>query len=156
MSDSEEDSEFERMVEGIRSKIAKEEEALYSKEVLKEYRRPRNVGRMKNPDAYAVVQGSCGDTMEFYLRIEDNRAKRIEFMTDGCGPTVACGSRLTRMAEGKTIYEIERIEEEDLIKSLEGLPEENLHCAELSVKTLRRALRMYEEERGRQRATAQV
>ncbi|MCK4442904.1 MAG: iron-sulfur cluster assembly scaffold protein [Thermoplasmata archaeon] len=147
MSDSQSDSGFERLIEEIQKKITREEEALYSKEVLEEYREPRNIGRMRSPDASAVVKGSCGDTMEIYLRIEDNRAKRIEFMTDGCGPSVACGSRLTKMAEGKTLHEIERIEEEDLIKSLDGLPEENLHCAELSIKTLREAVRAYEKKR---------
>lgn len=147
MSDSEGDSGFERLIEELQKKITREEEALYSKEVLEEYREPRNIGRMRSPDASAVVKGSCGDTMEFYLRIEDDRAKRIEFMTDGCGPTVACGSRLIKMAEGKTLHQIEAIEEEDLIKSLDGLPEENLHCAELSIKTLRKAVREYEKKR---------
>ncbi len=148
MSDSEDGSEFERMVEEIQKKITREEEALYSKKVLEEYRKPRNVGRMKDPDAFAVVKGSCGDTMEFYLKIENDKARRIEFMTDGCGATIACGSKLTKMAEGKTLHEIGRIKEEDLLKSLDGLPEENLHCVELSVKALREALRMYEGKKG--------
>ena len=145
MSDSEDHSEFEKMVKDIQKKITREEEALYSEKVLEEYRNPKNVGRMENPDAFAAVKGSCGDTMEFYLEIEGDVVKRIEFMTDGCGATVACGSKLTKMVKGKNIHEIGRIEEEDLIEALDGLPEENLHCAELSIKTLREALRMVED-----------
>lgn len=155
MSEPRDVSEFEKLIQEIQKKITREEEALYSKEVLKEYRRPRNVGRMRFPDAFASVKGSCGDTMEFYLRIEGDRVKRIEFMTDGCGPTVACGSRLIQMAEGKTLDEIGRIEQEDLIESLGGLPEENLHCAELSINTLRKALSMYGEEKGQRHVKAQ-
>lgn len=155
MSKTEDNSGLERMIEEIQKKITREEEASYSKEVLEEYRRPRNVGRMKNADAHASIKGSCGDTMEFYLRIEGGRAKRIEFMTDGCGPTIACGSRLTQMAEGKTLEDIGRIDKEDLIRSLDGLPEENLHCAELSINALRGALSMYEGKKGRRHAETQ-
>ena len=149
MSDTEEESGFERMVEEIRKKIAQQEEASFSKKTLEEYREPKNVGRMNEPDAFAVVEGPCGDTMELYLRIEDDRAGRIVFMTDGCGASIACGSRLTKMVEGRTLEEIGRIEEDDLIRALDGLPEENLHCAELSIKTLRKALSMYEGREGR-------
>lgn len=145
MSDTEEESLFEGVVEEIRKKITQQEEALFSKKTLEEYREPKNVGRMDEPDAFAAVKGSCGDTMELYLRIEDDRARRIVFMTDGCGATIACGSKLTKMVEGRTLAEIGRIEEEDLIRALGGLPEENLHCAELTIKTLRKALSMYEE-----------
>ncbi len=146
MSDSREDSEFEEMVREIQKRITREEEALYSKKVLEEYREPKNVGRMEDPDAFAVVKGSCGDTMEFYLRVEDDKVTRIEFMTDGCGATIACGSKLTKIAEGRTLDEIVGIEEEDLLRLLDGLPEENLHCAELSIKTLREAVRAYEKK----------
>jgi len=63
-------------------------------------------------------------------------------MTDGCGSTIACGSMLTSMVKGKSLDEVEAITEDDLIAALEGLPEENLHCAHLAIITLRDALKM--------------
>jgi nitrogen fixation NifU-like protein len=61
-------------------------------------------------------------------------------MTDGCGPTVACGSMLTKMVTGKSLEDAAEILPEDLLKALGGLPEENIHCAELAVSTLHDAL----------------
>jgi nitrogen fixation NifU-like protein len=65
------------------------------------------------------------------------------FMTDGCGATIACGSMITTMVKGIGIEDVMDIADEDLIKALEGLPDENLHCAALAVGTLHKALRGY-------------
>ena len=86
--------------------ILERERALYSAKVLEEARHPRNMGGMLEPDGHALVCGPCGDTMEMFLRIQDLRIEVAAFMTDGCGPTVACGSMLTRMALGKSLAEL--------------------------------------------------
>jgi nitrogen fixation NifU-like protein len=114
--------------------------AVYSDKVIQEFHNPKNVGRMPAPDACGIVHGWCGDTMEVYLRLDGERIEEASFMTDGCGPTVACGSMLTQMATGMSLAEAAKIEPEDLIAILDGLPEENLHCAELAVNTLREAI----------------
>jgi NifU-like protein involved in Fe-S cluster formation len=95
---------------------------------------------MLEPDGHALLVGSCGDVMEIFLRVCDARVKNAAFMTDGCGPTVACGSMLTRMAQGKTLDAAAAIEAADLIVVLDGLPPEHIHCATLAVDTLRQAL----------------
>jgi nitrogen fixation NifU-like protein len=61
-------------------------------------------------------------------------------MTDGCGPTVACGSMLTRMVEGASLEQAGDICPKDLLDALDGLPKERQHCAELAVNTLQNAL----------------
>ena len=61
-------------------------------------------------------------------------------MTDGCGPTVACGSMLIKMVEGKSLAEAAAIEAAELIVSLDGLPPEHIHCATLAVNTLHQAI----------------
>ena len=40
---------------------------VYSSEVIGEWSDPLNVGLLAEPDGYARVQGSCGDTMEFFV-----------------------------------------------------------------------------------------
>ena len=134
--DTESDDEFDRFVETLQEEIYREEEAIYSREVIQEYRNPQNVGRMLDPDASAVLTGPCGDTMEFYLKIEEGRVKDIQFMTDGCGPSIACGSKLTKMVKGKTVDGVKTITQEDLLIALGGLPDESKHCAKLAVDTL--------------------
>lgn len=137
----EKDNNFEKMADTIQQQIEAEEASLFSKKVIKEYRAPKNVGRMTEPDAFGIITGPCGDTMEIYLEIRDARVTDALFMTDGCGSSIACGSMLTRIVEGKAVKDVKKITDQDLLDALDGLPDENVHCAKLAVDTLREALR---------------
>jgi len=128
------------MVEEIQRQIIEDERATYSQKVIEEYYNPKNLGRMSDPDAVGIVQGWCGDTMEIYLRMNSSRIEEATFMTDGCGPTVACGSKLTAMVRGMSLGKAFQVTQHDLVAALDGLPEESLHCAELAVSTLREAI----------------
>lgn len=136
-------SDFDRIVEELQRWIIEEERALYSEKVIEEYHHPKNLGRMSEPDAVGIVHGSCGDTMEIHLRVNDRRIVEATFITDGCGPTVACGSNLTTTIRGMSIGKAREVTKDDLLTALEGLPEESLHCAELAVNTLREAIAHY-------------
>lgn len=131
---------FERMVENLRQEIADREEALYSDVVLREARNPKNVGRIEDPDLHGKVHGWCGDTMELFLRVEDESIEEATFVTDGCGATLACGSMLTQMVTGMRLEKAEWVLPKDLINALQGLPEEHEHCAGLAISTLQNAL----------------
>jgi nitrogen fixation NifU-like protein len=132
--------DFDRMVEELQREIAEQEQAIYSDRVIEEVHNPKNVGRMSRPDARGIVHGWCGDTMEIYLRLNGERIEETSFMTDGCGPSVACGSMLTTMATGMLLEEAGDIRPEDLLNALDGLPDESVHCAELAVSTLGAAI----------------
>lgn len=125
----------------LQREIEEKERALYSAKVLEQARNPQNLGRMEGPDVQATVTGWCGDTMEIYLRLKGGTLEEATFMTDGCGPSVACGSMLTTMVQGMTLDEANQIEAEDLLAALDGLPEESTHCAALAVDTLHKAIR---------------
>ena len=131
---------FERMVEDLRQEIADREEALYSDVVLREARNPKNVGRIEDPDLHGLVHGWCGDTMEIFLRVEEETIEEAAFITDGCGATLACGSMLTQMVTGMELDKAEWVLPKDLINALQGLPEEHEHCAGLAISTLQNAL----------------
>ena len=133
-------SDLDEFVEEVQREIDRKEEETYSKRVIEEYRDPKNIGWMEDSDGAAKFKGPCGDTMEFHLRVEGGRIKDIRFFTDGCGPSIACGSMLTQMARGRTLDGAADLSKEELIDALGGLPEESLHCAELAVTTLRKAL----------------
>jgi nitrogen fixation NifU-like protein len=134
-----------RILEEIQRQIMEQARAIYSPVVIEHAYNPRNMGRMGRPDAYKVAQGLCGDTMEMYLRLdmdetEEEIIREASFMTDGCGPSIACGSMLTSMVHGIPLEEAGKIEPEDLLAALGGLPEETAHCAYLAVDTLREAI----------------
>ena len=140
MEHQEETTNFDRVVAELQRAFIEQEQALYSAKVIEEAHNPTNMGRMAEPDAYGIVHGWCGDTMEIYLRLDEESVKEATFVTDGCGPSVACGSMLTRMVQGISLEEASGIRPEDLIVALDGLPEDSVHCAELAVKTLWEAI----------------
>ena len=145
MSDQEEVKDMNRILEEIQRQIAEQERAIYTPTAIEHAHHPRNWGRIDRAEAHKIWQGPCGDTMEFYLRLDKEGAdstviREISFMTDGCGPSVACGSMLTTMVHRKTLEQVRKIEPKDLLIALGGLPQESAHCAFLAVHTLHKAI----------------
>jgi nitrogen fixation NifU-like protein len=87
----------------------------------------------EHPDGYGSNTGTCGDTIEMFLTVSNNRIKSVSYQTTGCINTNACCNIVAEMSEGKTIDEAWEIYPEDVISYLETLPPENHHCAELAV-----------------------
>ena len=114
--------DFDRLIAELAQEIAKQERERYSQVVIHEARHPSNMERMVEPNGHGLVHGWCGDTMEIYLRLDDEKIEQATFMTDGCGPTIACGSMLTKMVTGKSLDEAIEIMPEDLIAALDGSP----------------------------------
>lgn len=144
MTGSNNKSDFDKMIDKIQNEIYEQERMIFSERVIEEYNNPKNIGKMAQPDAFATLTGWCGDTMEIYLKMDHDIIEDISFMTDGCGATIACGSILTSMVKGKSVEEAKAITDDDLITALDGLPEENLHCAHLTIITLEKALKILE------------
>lgn len=121
----------------------------YSKEIIKHFKNPRNVGKIKKPSA----QGSagnlrCGDIMNLYIKVGQNKKgedviKDISFETFGCTVAVANISLLTTMIKGKTVKQALKVKKEDLIKKLGPIPPFKIHCSLLAVDALVEAIYDY-------------
>jgi nitrogen fixation NifU-like protein len=134
-------ADFDEMVSQLQEKILDEARKIYSREVIELFLHPQHVGRIHDVEAYGKVTGPCGDTMEIYLTIKDDRIADAQFMTDGCGTTLACGSTITALSIGKTIPEAMRITSTDILNRLGGLPEADQHCSVLAVTTFQEAIK---------------
>ena len=115
----------------------------YSHKLKEELFNATHIGSIDNPDSRVRVTGVCGDTIEMFLSIENDKILDLKFVTDGCGFTVACANYVARTIKGKSIEEALDIEPDDIDTYFEGLPEENKHCAKLAVITLRALLEEY-------------
>ncbi|MFZ7110248.1 MAG: iron-sulfur cluster assembly scaffold protein [Desulfatiglandales bacterium] len=104
---------------------------------------PPRMGTIETPDGHARVTGTCGDTMEMFLRFEDETVTNASFQTDGCGSSRACGSIAAEMSIGKTPDEMLDISGEAILERLGPFPEEERHCAFLAAETLQEALHEY-------------
>lgn len=114
-------SKFNELQEVLKIEIRK----IYSETVIDHIMNPRNLREMKDCDSFARVSASCGDTMEIWLRIENDRVVGATFKTDGCGTTIASGSMVTEMVKGKDIRDARKITQQDVLNALGGLPEES-------------------------------
>lgn len=136
--------ELKRFTEQLQKEILDRIRKDYSEDVIERWQNPRNFFRMENPDGYAKVRGSCGDTMEMFVKVRDDHLRECSFQTDGCGTTIACGSMATELAADHTFNEaLAMVSAQDILKKLGGLPEADEHCAQLAAETLRRALADY-------------
>lgn len=97
-------------------------------------------GRMNDPTAAATVKGLCGDEMEFYLVIRNDRIESVRYFTTGCGNTRSCGRAVARRTVGLSLTDALSISAGELIRSGECEPEEGRHCAILAVTTFYRAV----------------
>ena len=100
---------------------------------------------IKQPDGFGKRTGDCGDTVEMYLCVQNNRLQSVSFQTNGCLSTNACANTVAELAQGKKLEEAWQITPEDVVYYLETLPQENTHCAELAVGAFYLALRNYQE-----------
>lgn len=100
-------------------------------------------GRMNDPSAGAWVTGPCGDTMEFYLTIEDEIIRQTKYYTDGCGFTRLCGQTVAVYVQGKSIVEALSINGKQVLDALPQLPPEHRHCAILAVSAFYKAVGQY-------------
>ena len=117
---------------------------LYSEKVMEHFRNPRNVGEMEDPDGTGHVGNPiCGDIMELYIKIKDNRITDAKFKTFGCGAAIATSSMVTEMVIGKTIDEALEISNKTVAEALGGLPAAKMHCSVLAEDALRSAIDDY-------------
>lgn len=132
-------SSWEQFEELIKAEMRK----VYSEMTIDHAMNPRNIGDTEDADGFARVTGSCGDTMEIWLKVKNGTIANATFMTDSCGASIASGSMVTELAKGKSVSEAQRISQQDVLSALGGLPKASEHCALLAANTLKEAIRDY-------------
>lgn len=116
----------------------------YSKKVMEHFMNPRNVGVIDDPDGYGKVGNPvCGDLMEIFIKVGDEKIEDIKFRTFGCGAAIATSSMITEMARGKSLEEAMRITRNDVADALDGLPPQKMHCSNLAADALHAAINDY-------------
>ena len=128
-------------LDGLQEFILADARKIYSGTVIDHAMNPRNLGEMEGADGFARITGPCGDTMEIWLKVNGNMIIGINFMTDGCGTSIASGSIVTELAKGKNADEAQKINRQDVLTALGELPKESQHCALLAANTLKAAIR---------------
>ena len=136
-------SNLDSFVETLQEHLLNKAREQYSAIVVDHWMHPRNLRVMDIPDGHSRIKGPCGDTMEIFIRVRDNKITDASFVTNGCITSIASGSMAVEMATGKSLEEAMNISQVGILNELGGLPEEGQHCALLASNTLRAAVNNY-------------
>jgi len=117
---------------------------IYREEILDHAKNPRNWGKLTHPTHRAKFPNPlCGDVVELTLKV-DEKTKEVEeakFETNGCVVSVAASSLLTENIKGKSLAELKKIKDEELLDWFGGdLTSSRRDCALLPLRALEQAL----------------
>lgn len=102
---------------------------------------PRQAGEIPNAQAVAEeVNPVCGDRIRLSLAVREGRISEARFLAYGCAPTLACGSALVDLINGRTLDDVRQLSRADIIRHLDGLPRQKYHAAALAIEVLVAAL----------------
>jgi nitrogen fixation NifU-like protein len=135
--------QFEELVQQLQNQSFEDARSAFGEKGFNRWRNPQYHGLMEDADSHARIRGGCGDTMEIFLKFEDNRVQKASYVTDGCGSSALCGSFTAELAHGKSPEELFELSPDDILETIGTFPEKDGHCAKLSILTLHEALNVY-------------
>ena len=115
---------------------------LYQANILEHYKHPHRSGKINHPTAYSEhANPLCGDRIEIYLQIENNKITDARFMGEGCVLSQAASSILMDELIGKKIDEVKKWSSDKLLDMLKiKVGPNRLKCALLPLDSAQDAL----------------
>lgn len=121
----------------------------YSQKVIDHFTNPRNFGEIKDADGVGEVgNAKCGDVMQLFIKVKDDKIEDVKFKTFGCCAAIATSSMITEMIKGKSLSELNAVTNQAVAEALGGLPKIKLHCSVLAEDALKAALKDYSHKKG--------
>lgn len=120
----------------------------YNEKVMKMFKHLKFAKEMKDPSGIGKVGNPmCGDVMNFYIKIKNNKIIDISYKTFGCVAAMTASEALCVIAKGKTIEQAGKIAADDILKHLGGLPHIKKHCSVLGMQGLQAAIKDYKKRK---------
>jgi nitrogen fixation NifU-like protein len=121
----------------------------YSDTAISYFLDRKNMGCLPDADQITELTGVCGDTMKIYLKVEDGRIKDAKIQVLGCPGAVASAMAAMDLIRGKTLDEAKGLQDRDIFRVLEQIPDQKQHCIRLTNKTLQKAIEEYQSGNGK-------
>ncbi len=117
-----------------------------------------HLGEIENPDGVGEY-GSiiCGDAMRFMFRCDKHPSDPLQdviveakYLTFGCTSAIAASEALCAILEGGRYTPIKALEirNSDIVRYLEGLPVQKIHCSVMGTEALQAAVFDWARKRG--------
>ncbi|MDD4953007.1 MAG: iron-sulfur cluster assembly scaffold protein [Desulfovibrionaceae bacterium] len=133
-------SNLGRALDQLQRQVEADSLEKYGRRVIERWENPPHKGMIDNPSCRGKKTGSCGDSMEIFLRIQDGRIMAAGFVADGCGSSQVAASACCELSMGRTLEDAMSIDKNAVLELLGGLPDDDAHCAHLAAKTLEDAI----------------
>jgi len=112
---------------------------LYREIILEHWENPQNYGIIKNAD-FDVSDANllCGDELRLTGKFANEKLTNIAFTGDGCAISKASASLFTETIKGKSLDDIKKIKEKDVLDLLGiALTPARIKCALLVYNTFK-------------------
>lgn len=98
---------------------------MYNRKVMGIFQNPSNVGELKGVDCCCgmAVNNVFGDTVKFYIKVQDNVVIKAKFKAFGNVATIACSSIATELVLNRTLDDLKTFKTQEIIKVLDSIPE---------------------------------
>ncbi len=117
-----------------------------------------HIGEVENPDGEGF-HGSlvCGDAIKLTFRVkkdeknpENDVITEIKYLTFGCTSAIAASEALCILVEQGNFTPIKALSltKDDIVKFLEGLPTQKIHCSIMGIEALFAAIHSWARKRG--------
>jgi len=123
--------------------------SFYSTQTLEHFRHPHNYGLMKKADGIGEAGNIiCGDVMTLYIKVKKDKKNNdiiadIKFKTYGCAAAIATSSVITDLVKGKPLTLALKVNKNNIVDTLNGLPPIKIHCSILAIDALGEAIYQY-------------
>lgn len=114
---------------------------MYSPGLWEHYESPHHYGRPESfQRSVKKLNPICGDTLEYYLQVDDSGGARLSFTAQACPPVIGLASMICQWCEGRAWHELGSLTEQQLLSWAGPLPPNKRHAIQLNVWALRELL----------------
>lgn len=116
---------------------------IYQQNIIDQYKNPQNFRIVDGYTHTAKVSNStCGDEITVFLKVNNDKIEDISFQGSGCAISVSAISMLTEELKGKSISEIEKIDDKYIQDKLLGISVNpgRIGCVMIGKQAIERAL----------------
>ncbi len=125
-----------------------EEDEIYKENILDHFKNPHNFGTLENfTFRNKRLNPVCGDQIELFLLLKDDKVKNSKFIGEGCAISVASASMLTDKIKGMNLDELRNLKEQEILDMIGiRLGPVRIKCGLLCLKTLFEGIAKLEEK----------
>jgi nitrogen fixation NifU-like protein len=119
-------------------------EAGYAEPAINYFIEKKYMGCLQDASQTSEKVGSCGDIMKIYLKVDDRDIiQDVRYEITGCAGAISAAMAVVELIKGQPVDKALTINDGDVFKRLENIPEKKHHCIQLAVKTMHQGVQEY-------------